>query len=391
MAGGAHVPPQGGSAGPGGRGGHDGPASSLGPVGPLDLAALARARRRAGRMAPGGGPRLAGLLDETRRRLLERLQDLTVSFSCPLDFASIPRPLVPPPAEAGALGASAAARAGGPVPASILAARLLEASTAPPEAPSEGPEPKGPEGAEGAEGAEGGAPPPPDLFPLPEGAADLVVSHMALHAANDLPGALLRARRALKPGGLFLASLAGPETLLSLRRTLLEAEAEVRGGAALRVWPFPDLRDAGRLLSAAGFALPVLERDVLHAHWPRLGDLMRELRAAGAVNIVAGPRPPLTRAVLARAEALWAEHGGSETFEAIYLTAWAPDEAQQKPLAPGAASASLAEALGAGLSDERSTLAPDAPRASGRPSEPSEPPAPEPSADSPQQKPPRAR
>jgi hypothetical protein len=35
------------------------------------------------------------------------------------------------------------------------------------------------------------------------------------------------------------------------------------------------------------------------------------------------------------------------TFEVITLTAWAPHESQQKPLAPGSAKSRLADALGA--------------------------------------------
>ncbi len=41
------------------------------------------------------------------------------------------------------------------------------------------------------------------------GSLDLVVSALALHFVNDLPGTLIQIRRALKPDGLFLAALAG--------------------------------------------------------------------------------------------------------------------------------------------------------------------------------------
>jgi len=34
------------------------------------------------------------------------------------------------------------------------------------------------------------------------------------------------------------------------------------------------------------------------------------------------------------------------TFQVIYLTAWAPDASQPKPLRPGSADARLADALG---------------------------------------------
>jgi len=34
------------------------------------------------------------------------------------------------------------------------------------------------------------------------------------------------------------------------------------------------------------------------------------------------------------------------TFEIVYLTGWAPDESQQRPLRPGSATTRLADALG---------------------------------------------
>src|SRR5688500_16718819 len=48
-----------------------------------------------------------------------------------------------------------------------------------------------------------------EALPFREGSLDLVVSGLALHAVNDLPGALVQIRRALKPDGLFLAALFG--------------------------------------------------------------------------------------------------------------------------------------------------------------------------------------
>ena len=90
---------------------------------------------------------------------------------------------------------------------------------------------------------------------------DLVVSLMALHHVNDLPGVLIQIRRALRPDGLFLAALAGGDTLTELRQSLTIAESEVLGGAAPRVAPFADVRALGSLMQRAGFALPVVDAD----------------------------------------------------------------------------------------------------------------------------------
>jgi SAM-dependent methyltransferase len=56
-----------------------------------------------------------------------------------------------------------------------------------------------------------------ELIPFEEGTFDLVISNLALHWVNDLPGVLTQIRRVLKPDGLFLASMFGEETLWELR------------------------------------------------------------------------------------------------------------------------------------------------------------------------------
>src|SRR5690606_7686246 len=66
-----------------------------------------------------------------------------------------------------------------------------------------------------------------EALPFADASLDLVVSALALHAANDLPGALVQIRRAMKPDGLFLAAMFGGETLTELRQSFAAAEAEM--------------------------------------------------------------------------------------------------------------------------------------------------------------------
>lgn len=192
-----------------------------------------------------------------------------------------------------------------------------------------------------------------EALPFAPGSFDLVLSNLALHWTNDLPGALLQLRRALKPDGLLLASLFAGATLMELRRALLEAELEEEGGGSPRVAPFADLRDLGHLLQRAGFALPVADSDTIEVTYPDALALMRDLRAMGEANAVAERRRGFTRrATLARAvqryhDAFARPDGRIPAhFEIVTLTAWAPHESQQRPLAPGSAAASLAAALG---------------------------------------------
>jgi SAM-dependent methyltransferase len=144
-----------------------------------------------------------------------------------------------------------------------------------------------------------------DLLPLKDASLNLIVSGLALHRVNDLPGALIQVRRALKPDGLFMAALLGARALIELRHALLEAEAETEGGASPRVSPFSDVRDYGALLQRAGFALPVADAETLTVVYPSPRELMHEVRALGGGNVLlARSKAPLSRKTLARAEAI---------------------------------------------------------------------------------------
>ena len=191
-----------------------------------------------------------------------------------------------------------------------------------------------------------------EALPFRAASLDLVASALALQLVNDLPGALLQIRRALKPDGLFLGALLGGQTLVELRNAMLAAEAEIEGGASPRVAPFADVRDLGALLQRAGFALPVADCDSFTVTYASALQLMRELRGMGASNALAARhRKPLRRATLMRACEIYAERFSTAdgrvraTFEIITLTGWAPDPSQQQPLAPGSARRRLADAL----------------------------------------------
>lgn len=189
----------------------------------------------------------------------------------------------------------------------------------------------------------------PERSPLADAAFDLVLSVLGLQWVNDLPGALIQIRRALKPDGLFLGAILGGETLNELRAALLEAEAEITGGAALRVSPFADAPALGALLQRAGFALPVTDADRLRVRYNHPLALLKDLRAMGETAAFAGPVTPLRRDVLLRALELYATRAEAgkitATFETITLTGWAPHASQQQPLRPGSAKMRLAEAL----------------------------------------------
>ncbi len=191
-----------------------------------------------------------------------------------------------------------------------------------------------------------------ETLPLRPAGVDLIVAPLALTWTNDLPGALVQMRRALKPDGLLLAALAGGDTLHELRLAMTQAEAELAGGASPRVMPFPDIREIGALLQRAGFALPVTDRDVLTVRYATPFALFADLKAMAASNVMTGRhRRPTPRRLLMRAAEIYAARFADPdgrvraTFEIISLSGWAPHASQQKPARRGSAQVSLADAL----------------------------------------------
>ena len=192
-----------------------------------------------------------------------------------------------------------------------------------------------------------------EALPFRDASLDLAVSALALQFVNDLPGALVQIRHALKPDGLFLAALVGGETLTELRQAFAAAESDVEGGASPRVAPFADVRALGNLLQRAGFALPVADSDRYTLRYESPFALMAELRRMGATNaLVARRRTPLRRTTLLRMAEIYRERFADAdgrvraTFDIVWLSGWAPHPNQQQPLKPGTAHSRLADALG---------------------------------------------
>jgi SAM-dependent methyltransferase len=282
----------------------------------FDRALVRRRRERAAQS--GGGQDF--LFAEVAGRLADRLIDVRRSFDTGVDLGSRSGHMA-----LAAIATGRIARLYAADPSPMLAARLPVSSIAADE----------------------------EALPFATASLDLAVSSLALHWVNDLPGALVQIRRALKPDGLFLAAMFGGETLWELRQVLMEAELAVTGGVSPRVSPMADLRDAAGLLQRAGFALPVADRDTLTVGYPDALALMRDLRGMGESNAIRLRAPgPIRRAVLAEAARLYEMRHAfgpgrvRASFDIIYLSGWAPAASQQKALRPGQAQSRLADALG---------------------------------------------
>ena len=168
-----------------------------------------------------------------------------------------------------------------------------------------------------------------DEWQSPQAGYDLVLAIGTLDTVNDLPLALSAIRHAMLPDGLFIGALSGGDTLPQLR-TAMRAADEAMGGASAHVHPRIEASALAPLLSAAGFAMPVVDVDRVPVSYPSLDRLVGDLRAMGATNVLLARSPrPLSRAALDAARRSFTAAGDglrtTETFEILHFAAWAPN------------------------------------------------------------------
>lgn len=146
-----------------------------------------------------------------------------------------------------------------------------------------------------------------DQLPFADQSFARITCCMTLHGVNDLPGALLLARRCLKPGGRFAAAVPAGFSLGAVRDAFLEADEATGRGVPPRVGPTVDPAQAAGLLQRAGFTDPVAEVETLTIRYATLQALARDLRANGATGWLATrSRRFTTRTLWAAAEAAFA-------------------------------------------------------------------------------------
>ncbi len=164
-------------------------------------------------------------------------------------------------------------------------------------------------------------------MPFPARCMDLAFSSLAIQWSSALPELFGEVRRVLKPGGLFLFTTFGSETLHELRTAWSSVDD------LPHVNRFEDMRDVGDQLLAAGFRDPVMDAEQIVVQYLEVLDLMRDLKAIGAHNAAVSRPTGLTGkgklgAVLAAYEDFRADGRYPASYEVVYGAAFAPDEGQ---------------------------------------------------------------
>jgi malonyl-CoA O-methyltransferase len=124
-------------------------------------------------------------------------------------------------------------------------------------------------------------------LPLRAGSVELVLANLVLPWCR--PERLFaEAARVLTDGGALLFATLGPDSLQEVRAAFAAVDDRIHVYAAF------DMHDLGDLALAAGLAEPVLDVDRIEITYADVAGLVRDLRAAGAVNVAGGRRRSLT-------------------------------------------------------------------------------------------------
>ena len=185
------------------------------------------------------------------------------------------------------------------------------------------------------------------ILPFAPQTFDLVTSNLVLPWVRNVPRFLAQAGRILKEDGLFLGNTLGAESFIELQTAFFEA-----GSKTPHINPMPDVNTVGETFQSVGFALPVIDRDILTLEYGSFKDLWADMKAMGITNIHPRRNPGLTTPrLLEKAENIYREKfalpGGNLplTLEVIYLHGWRPHKSQQKPLPRGSGKVDFSEVL----------------------------------------------
>lgn len=167
-----------------------------------------------------------------------------------------------------------------------------------------------------------------ELLPFKNQSIDLALSPGPLTITNDIPGVLKQWYAALKPGGVFMASFLGEDSLKELKECFLSTEEALKLPHSLRFFPTVATKDAGMLAQRAGFHLPTADK-TRHTFCVRnFKELLKILKATGGNILHDKSSQPLSRQFLQLAEENYqskyaSQNGLNVTVDIVCMTGWA--------------------------------------------------------------------
>ena len=158
-----------------------------------------------------------------------------------------------------------------------------------------------------------------EVLALENNSVDMVFSNLTLHCLTDLESCLDEAYRVLKPGGLFIFSVFGPDTL----REFCNVYAEHKGDV---IAPFFDMHDLGDALLKKKFIGPVMEAEEFVLAYNSFPALYKELNACGSFYFLDDKEGLEDSKEFAKGYENYRDSDGElvATFEVILAHTWKP-------------------------------------------------------------------
>jgi len=160
-------------------------------------------------------------------------------------------------------------------------------------------------------------------IPFENSSFDFVFSSSALHWELDIQSSFKEIYRILKPGGLFLFSTYGPDTLIELRSAWAQIDSQKH------VNDFYDMHDIGDLMQSLNFMDSVLDTEKIIIQYENVIQLQKDLKNIGSkvfhentskVPLLGNQR---MRAMYQEYEKFRTKFGYlPATYEVIYGSAW---------------------------------------------------------------------
>jgi malonyl-CoA O-methyltransferase len=164
-----------------------------------------------------------------------------------------------------------------------------------------------------------------ERLPFADNSFDLVFSNLMLQWCADLDTVFREMQRVMRPGGLFLFTSFGPDTLRELRDSWQQVDGYSHVNA------FLDMHDVGDALVRSRFADPVMDVERLTVTYPDVWKLMRDLKQIGAHNVTAGrPRGLTGKAHMQRLVHAYERYRSDgvlpASYEVVHGHAWAQSD-----------------------------------------------------------------
>lgn len=135
-------------------------------------------------------------------------------------------------------------------------------------------------------------------LPFKDKSFDLIISIIGLSTINNIEDSLYEIFRVLSPGGVFVATVIGEDSLSNIRKSFYEAEIKSIKSINPRFWPLLTMQSIGIILQKINFIFPVVDSEKYIVKFSNLNELTIFLRDGGLTNCSSFKTPKINKSLL---------------------------------------------------------------------------------------------